>query len=142
MGKIEIRLEAVIINSENKLLLALHLKNGKSYWVLPGGHLKFGEKLEDGLKRELSEELGLTSVRINELLFLDEFIDSEDKRHIVKAGFQTEIPSIKKEELIVTTEQESIKAARFFSSQEITDSKDMFYPSREFFINLLENRNG
>ena len=50
-----IRLKALILNSNNELLL------GYSYntYQFPGGHLEEGESLLDGLKRELKEETGI-----------------------------------------------------------------------------------
>lgn len=39
----------------------------KGLWSLPGGHLEFGEKLEDGAVRETLEETGV-SIKINGLV--------------------------------------------------------------------------
>ena len=32
----------------------------KDMWSLPGGHLEFGEKVIDGMKRECLEETGIS----------------------------------------------------------------------------------
>lgn len=44
------------------LLLGLRGKAcfGAGTWALPGGHLEFGEKLSEALRREAKEELGAT----------------------------------------------------------------------------------
>jgi 8-oxo-dGTP diphosphatase len=38
---------------DSAVLLVKHKKNGKSYWLLPGGGDSVGESARDALKREL-----------------------------------------------------------------------------------------
>jgi len=56
----------------------IFLENGKTlmvkrrrfpfigFWVLPGGHVEYGERVEEAIKREMKEELGVT-VKIKKL---------------------------------------------------------------------------
>jgi 8-oxo-dGTP pyrophosphatase MutT (NUDIX family) len=37
------------------------------FWRVPGGRVKFGEKIEDALKREMKEELGI-KISVNKFL--------------------------------------------------------------------------
>ena len=53
-----VRLAAAIIDN-NKLLLIHRKKEGREYWVFPGGGLKEKESYEEGIKREVKEETGL-----------------------------------------------------------------------------------
>lgn len=56
----------VLVNSENKVLFLKRTGYVEKYageWDLPGGHIHVGEKLIDGLKREVTEETGLTVLR-------------------------------------------------------------------------------
>jgi 8-oxo-dGTP pyrophosphatase MutT (NUDIX family) len=56
----------VLVNSENKVLFLKRTGYVEKYagqWDLPGGHVHVGEKLIDGLKRELEEETGLVVPR-------------------------------------------------------------------------------
>lgn len=66
-----IRVKAIIVNSKNEVLL------GSSFGTVqfPGGHLEKDETLNEGLKRELLEETGMSIVGIYEpFLVIKHFI--------------------------------------------------------------------
>jgi nucleoside triphosphatase len=49
---------ALILNPDGEvLLMRSHKWNGA--WVMPGGHIELGERMEDALRREILEETGL-----------------------------------------------------------------------------------
>lgn len=50
---------AIIIEGERVLLVERGREPLKGYWSLPGGVLEVGEKLADGIRREVLEETGL-----------------------------------------------------------------------------------
>ena len=54
----ELTVSAVIFNSKKEVLLCRSHKWEDKY-VIPGGHVEYGEKLEDALRREILEETGL-----------------------------------------------------------------------------------
>jgi ADP-ribose pyrophosphatase YjhB (NUDIX family) len=59
----------VITNSKHELLLLRNKSNGK-YWF-PGGGIEIGERIIEGLKREVLEETGL-KITVGELLLARE----------------------------------------------------------------------
>ena len=62
---IHVLVRAVIIEN-GKLLVTTDVNREVSF--LPGGHIHYGEKAIDALKRELAEELGNNNLQINTLL--------------------------------------------------------------------------
>lgn len=66
---------ALIFNRAGKLFL-MRSHKWKGQWVVPGGHIELGERMEDALRREVKEE---TNLEIHEIEFLcfQEFIYDE-----------------------------------------------------------------
>ena len=50
---------AVIEGPKGVLLALRNHPPFEGFWCLPGGHIEFGEKVEDALYREIREETGL-----------------------------------------------------------------------------------
>jgi len=79
---------ALIVNREGKILLAKSHKWFDKY-TLPGGHIEIGESMEQALKREVKEEVGL-DVEVDEFLAMQEAIFSKEffkKRHFIFFDF-------------------------------------------------------
>lgn len=49
----------IIVDKEGRILLLKHRFRPGSGWGMPGGFIAVGEKPEEGLRRELREEIGL-----------------------------------------------------------------------------------
>ena len=64
----DVRTVGVLIK-DNKILVQRE-RNGNEY-ALPGGHIKIGETLENGLIREFKEETGV-SIKVERLLWSEE----------------------------------------------------------------------
>ena len=60
---------AVVVNKKNEILL-LKTKTTGRYWF-PGGGVELGERVEEGMKREVREEAGI-EIEVEELLTFKE----------------------------------------------------------------------
>jgi ADP-ribose pyrophosphatase YjhB (NUDIX family) len=86
---IRIRVAAIIVE-KGRVLLEKHAKDGREYWVLPGGGVDPGETLSCGLQRELLEEIGVET-KAGDLVFACEAIAPDASRHIVQLAFLASI---------------------------------------------------
>jgi len=73
-NKFKIRCRGIILH-EDKLLVVRHQEDAK-YTALPGGHLEPGEGIEECMRREFFEELGIQPT-IGRLLYVNDFMDGE-----------------------------------------------------------------
>ncbi len=63
----------ILVNKKGDILLVRRAKNPKKgYWDLPGGFVETGESMEDSIKREIKEELG---INVSRLQYLSSFPD-------------------------------------------------------------------
>lgn len=83
MGKRHVRVRvAVLVRQGDTMLMIRHTKGDRTYWVVPGGGLDYGETVEDCGRRELLEETNL-DVEVGRLLFVSESIPPDRHRHVV-----------------------------------------------------------
>lgn len=90
-----------IIIKNNKVLLIRRIKDGREYFVFPGGGVKETETPEEAVVREIKEELGL-KIRIDKFLFRIENKEREEFYFLIKEF--SGIPKISGEEKERTNE--------------------------------------
>ena len=74
---------SVSIRKGNKVLLGHRLsQHGHGTWAVPGGHLDFGETLQECAKREVMEETGLAVFDIAKGIITEDFYKETNKHYI------------------------------------------------------------
>lgn len=117
-----------VFNSQGQLYLQKRpdwkdIQPGK--WdTATGGHIDLGENVEMALRREVSEELGITQFEFETLGHY--VFESERERELVYVHRTTY-------DLPITPNSGELDGGRFFSPQEITDNmgKGLFTPNFE-----------
>jgi mutator protein MutT len=120
---------AAIIRNGNKLLLTKEvLESGRERWIFPGGGVNFGESLEEALKREIKEELGM-EIKVEKLLGFKEAIFPKVNYHTIIFFFLAK-PLGK-----LSIKEKKILDARYFDLKEI-ESLDLVDSARWAFEKL------
>jgi len=86
---IVIAVGAVIQDDTGKILLVKHKKERGGYWqgkwICPGGKLELGEKIKQGIKREVKEETDLEIELLTPLIPFDRVVktNGETRLHVI-----------------------------------------------------------
>lgn len=76
-----VNVRGIIVSDQGEIFcqqLTAHNGKGRNFWCTPGGGLKCGESLLDGLRREIIEETGIKP-EIGKLLFIQQFAESGEQ---------------------------------------------------------------
>jgi nucleoside triphosphatase len=106
---------ALIINDSNEILL-ISGKKFKNFYVIPGGHIEYGETMKEAVIREVFEETGL-KIKNPELFSLQDAIFPEayhKKKHFIYIDFicrtkETEVKLNHEAEKYIWIKPEKIK---------------------------------
>lgn len=79
MGRKGVRAVAILIKGD-KILLIHRTRQGKEFWVFPGGGVEKNEKVEDAVIRELKEEASISAVIIK-LLYTHNYPNINHKHY-------------------------------------------------------------
>ena len=97
---------AFIFDDKGELFLVKSDRKWSGKYLIPGGHVEYGEKVEDTVKREVKEETNL-DVKDMQFLGFSEIINPEEfhdqSRHFVALNFKC---SAKNEDVILNEEAE------------------------------------
>lgn len=83
-NKIVIAVKGIIVN-DNKVLIIQRSSNdeiGADTWEFVGGKMDFGERLEEALRREITEEVAL-DVSVDKLLYATTFKTDEHRQVVI-----------------------------------------------------------
>jgi len=85
MNENSVRVGSAVIleNGKGEILLAKSNKDPvKGKWIIPGGGIKFGEKIKDAVVREIKEETGL-NIEVTGFITVYELIIPEKEHRII-----------------------------------------------------------
>jgi len=123
----------VILVKDGKILLIKHSKGKKSYWLLPGGGVKFGETLTQCACRELMEETNL-EIKLCNLLYIIESISKNEKKHIINLIFNGEITG----GTPVLGQEKRLSELKFVSLEDL-NNLILYPPINSIIIKLIES---
>jgi len=84
---VRIRVAALVVR-DGRVLLARHVKHGRTTHLLPGGGLEADESTHEALARELREEASVGAT-IGALRYVVESIAPDGSKHLLQLVFET-----------------------------------------------------
>jgi 8-oxo-dGTP diphosphatase len=134
---------ALILSPDDEVLLARFVfPNGVDVWALPGGGLEDDETDEEGLCRELHEELGMTEIEIGPHVWDREHVvpmrtghdGQRDRVHLVRCARFDPVPTIG----WAAMREEYVYDLRWWTVSEIVERSDLRFVPRRLAAHLTE----
>lgn len=133
-NSIRIRVSVLLKRDDGRICFVRHCKDGRRYWLLPGGGQDAGETAKEAAARELAEELQIRAEDFR-LLFIRESINKETGRHIQFMVFEGIRPDFS---TLATGIDKRVEGFDFFGPEEI--EKSTIYPAMK--TDLLDYAGG
>ena len=126
---------AVIIENENQEIMLVERKFDpqKGFWDLPGGFINAYETLEESVKREIKEELGV-DVQINKIVgvYKDIYVFQDIANPVIGIVVCAKITGG------VIKVSDDISGFKYFSKEEILNQKLAFSSMRQGLLDYLK----
>ena len=123
-----VSVKALIRDNEGKVLV---IKENQDTWSLPGGGLDHGEKPEDGIKRELKEELAIDKANILGVKNVTTLELKLKKAWLLWIVYEVELESNK------FIFGDGVTATKFIDVNELKNSDDIFEQQVYKVVKLL-----
>jgi 8-oxo-dGTP diphosphatase len=146
MTQLRIRpaVRALILDPADRVLLVRFDFRGRTVWACPGGGIEDGEPIEAAIRRELDEEVGLTSFELGPCVWTREHViplfdgrwDGQRERfYVVRCEAFEAQPRFTTQELAA----EGIMELRWWTAAELAAARTTFAPRRlpELLAELL-----
>ncbi len=131
--KFHLGIKALIRNSKGKILLLkvnkekLKAFTGEPYRDIPGGRIQKGSTIEETLKREVEEEIGISEIKnirpFSMVLSKIRIPQGDDSVGLILGAYTCEIP----ENSEIKLSEEHVKA-KWFPSDEVSKLLEVKYP--------------
>jgi 8-oxo-dGTP diphosphatase len=80
---VKVGVGVIIRNAQGQVLLGQRQgSHGAATWSFPGGHVEFGEALEQTAAREVAEETGLNCLELRPFYFTNDIFQEENKHYV------------------------------------------------------------
>ena len=138
MSTIEVTVSGIILNQNDEILLCKSHKWDNKY-IIPGGHVEYGEKMENALRRELKEETDLDIYSIK-LAGVKEYFEDNSyykKRHFI---FFDYICRTDNTEVVLNDEAQSFTWTKYEDVNHDLLGGDVSNLLRRVFENSVENK--
>ncbi len=131
----------LISNSRGEIFLARSLTKWHGRWIIPGGHLEYGETLQECVERETREELG---VEIKDIEFLqiqeappplEEYYKPE--KHFIFVNFAARL---KEDHAPIKLENSELQEFCFIDPQEALAKLEINAPTRRLLEKVIGSR--
>jgi ADP-ribose pyrophosphatase YjhB (NUDIX family) len=101
-GRLRTRVNGILIQDDKILMIKHNMGNGKFFWNVPGGGMKFGSSSIENLEREFLEETGI-EIKVENFLCTFEYLkpplhavelyfEVRQSGGILKMGIDPELP--------------------------------------------------
>ncbi len=123
---------ALVMRDDAVLLVHFRFASGNEVWALPGGGIEPGESVEDAIRRELAEEVGVRRFELGPEIWTrthvfelsPEFDGQHERVFLVRVDDPPGEPGLTVDEL----RAESVDASRWWTVAELAASREVFAP--------------